>query len=255
MGSINVRNITIGQGMPKICVPIVAADDDELVSVLGQAVEASPDIIEFRGDYYKQYRDEEKLINALHIIRDSIGDTVLLFTLRTSNEGGDADISAGEYFRLIESVCESGLIDMVDVEAFMQEGMLNSICDVAHENHVYVVASSHDFERTPEEKVIFDRLKYMDDNGADIPKVAVMPETEEDVLTLLSATLKYKRLEGSKPVITMSMGRTGLISRLSVELFGSAVTFAAAGRSSAPGQIDIKDVRYILELLHNSGRN
>lgn len=50
----------------------------------------------------------------------------------------------------------------------------------------------------------------------------------------------------------MSMGSLGVITRLSGELFGSCMTFAAAKHVSAPGQISVKDARNILNLLHIS---
>ena len=50
----------------------------------------------------------------------------------------------------------------------------------------------------------------------------------------------------------MSMAGKGLISRLSGELFGSAVTFGAAKKISAPGQISAVELRNILNILHNN---
>lgn len=91
----------------------------------------------------------------------------------------------------------------------------------------------------------------MEEAGADIAKIAVMPESTEDVLTLLSATCKAKK-ELTCPVITMSMAGTGLISRLSGEVFGSCLTFGSAGNISAPGQIDALKLRSVLHILHEN---
>lgn len=90
----------------------------------------------------------------------------------------------------------------------------------------------------------------MDEQGADIPKIAVMPQKERDVLTLLSATLTYHEAGGTKPIVTMSMNDIGMVSRLAGELFGSALTFATVGRTSAPGQIPIDEARQSLTILH-----
>ena len=98
------------------------------------------------------------------------------------------------------------------------------------------------------------RLQKMEALGADIPKIAVMPQSSKDVLTLLTVTESWRET-GKTPVITMSMAGKGLISRLCGEIFGSAVTFGAAGKSSAPGQIDAEELRRILEIIHqNSNR-
>ena len=86
--------------------------------------------------------------------------------------------------------------------------------------------------------------------GVDIPKIAVMPKDKQDVLTLLSATEEMSRLYADRPIITMSMAGDGVISRICGEAFGSALTFGAAGQLSAPGQLGVKELRQVLEILH-----
>ena len=51
------------------------------------------------------------------------------------------------------------------------------------------------------------------------------------------------------PVITMSMGKQGIVSRISGSLTGSALTFATAGEASAPGQIPVEKMREILDII------
>jgi len=48
------------------------------------------------------------------------------------------------------------------------------------------------------------------------------------------------------------MAGTGVISRLAGEVFGSALTFGAAKKASAPGQIAVADLLSVLNILHNS---
>lgn len=57
---------------------------------------------------------------------------------------------------------------------------------------------------------------------------------------------------GTTPFITMSMGGTGVISRLAGEVFGSAFTFGAGKEAIAPGQIPVGELRRVLEILHKS---
>ena len=78
-----------------------------------------------------------------------------------------------------------------------------------------------------------------------------MPRSREDVLALLSATLEANR-RGAGPLITISMGGMGGISRLCGEVFGSAVTFGCAARPSAPGQFPAGQLDQVLEILHGS---
>ncbi|EPZ7798013.1 type I 3-dehydroquinate dehydratase, partial [Shigella flexneri] len=72
------------------------------------------------------------------------------------------------------------------------------------------------------------------------------------VLTLLAATLEMQEQYADRPIITMSMAKTGVISRLVGEVFGSAATFGAVKKASAPGQISVNDLRTVLTILHQA---
>ena len=114
------------------------------------------------------------------------------------------------------------------------------------------MGSNHDFQRTPSQADLIFRLRKMQDMGADIPKIAVMPRSAGDVLTLLSATEEMARCYADRPIITMSMSSQGVVSRLCGEVFGSSMTFGAVGQVSAPGQIPVDQLRQVLEILHGS---
>lgn len=247
---VKVRGIEFGCGMPKLCVPIVATTIEGIIEQGKGIVSAKPDCIELRMDWFQNVNDVNQVLQVLKELRAVIGETVLLFTFRTDNEGGERAITVGDYIQLCKIVCESEYIDLLDVEAFMQEGLLYDLTEVAHENGVYVVASNHDFEKTPKEKELLERFAYMERQGADILKIAVMPQQERDVLELLSATLRYHESGGRRPTITMSMKEMGIVSRIAGETFGSAMTFVTVGKSSAPGQIPIEEAREILNVLH-----
>ena len=93
-------------------------------------------------------------------------------------------------------------------------------------------------------------MTHMLDLGADIPKCAVMALGSRDVLELLGATEEVKRLHTAGPVLTMAMGREGSISRLAGEFFGSDLTFCSLSESSAPGQVDVRTARKIMDGFH-----
>lgn len=248
--SVTVRGIEFGSGMPKICVPIVGQTEDDILEQAAKALSRKPDCMELRVDWFLEVEDIDKVLHILKCLRDIIGDTVLLFTFRSMKEGGRQAITVADYQSLCKRVCQSGFIDLLDVEAFMQEGLLDAISKMAHTHGVYVVGSNHDFDSTPEEQEIVRRLQQMDDAGADFPKIAVTPQKERDVLTLLSATLRYYELGGEKPVITMSMKDMGVISRIVGETFSSSLTFAVIDEASAPGQLPFDQVKEILSILH-----
>jgi len=139
----------------------------------------------------------------------------------------------------------------VDLELFSGDDMIRETIDLAHRHQVSVILSNHDFAATPKEEEILRRLHHMEDLGADIAKIAVMPQSAGDVLTLLSATHKASQ-SLSCPLITMSMKGTGLISRLSGEVFGSCLTFGSVKEASAPGQIEVGKLKEFLTAIHEN---
>ena len=175
-----------------------------------------------------------------------------MFTFRTAKEGGEKAIEKQAYVELNQKAAKTGYIDMVDVEAFTGDDAVTAIVKAAHECGVKVVASNHDFHKTPAKEEIVSRLRKMQESGADIPKIAVMPQNKKDVLTLLAATEEMYSEYADRPIITMSMAGTGVVSRLCGEVFGSALTFGAAGKASAPGQMGVEDLKTVLSLLHKS---
>jgi 3-dehydroquinate dehydratase-1 len=251
---IQIRGMELGNGIPKLCVPLVAETEEELLGQAQEAMQEKPDCVELRVDWFNQVESPAAVAQLLTRLRQCISDTALLFTFRTRQEGGQRDISVAQYRGLCQLACDSGVVDLVDVEALMQEGLLAELCNYAHSKGVRVVASNHDFSTTPPEEELVRRLQLMEQQGADVPKLAVMPQQERDVLQLLSATLRYREQGGTQPVITMSMGKMGMLTRLSGELFGSALTFVTVGHTSAPGQLPIEEARHILSVLHGQGK-
>ena len=69
---------------------------------------------------------------------------------------------------------------------------------------------------------------------------------------LLETTYEMSEEYAKCPIVTMSMAGTGLLSRLCGEVFGSALTFGAIGKASAPGQMDAADLKEVLEIIHKS---
>lgn len=249
---VKVRNLTIGEGIPKICVPVLGRTAEEILKQLEDARKAGADLIEWRGDWYEDVSEESKVLALLENIREGIKEIPLLFTFRTEAEGGEQEISIENYEKLIKKVAESKLVDMIDVEAYMQEGLLAAMVSEVSSYGVKVIASNHDFSKTPSKENIIERLKYMQTSGADIAKIAVMPNSREDVFALLSATFEMTGNNSKTPIVTMSMNKAGVISRVTGEFFGSAITFASAGRTSAPGQVETGSLKQILDILHDS---
>ena len=252
MNPVVVRNIKIGEGIPKICVPIVGVTKEEIIKE-AKTFDAIPvDVVEWRVDWFEHVFETDKVKEVLAELREALKEIPILFTFRTSKEGGERAIEPEAYKKLNIAAAESGCVDLVDVEAFTGDEVVKEKIEAVHQHGVKVVASNHDFDKTPAKDDIVGRLCKMQELGADIPKIAVMPKSKEDVLTLLAATEEMNRKHADRPIITMSMAGTGVISRLCGEVFGSALTFGAAKKASAPGQMGVEDLAQVLSLLHKS---
>ena len=249
---VEVRGVKIGEGVPKICVPIVGKTKEEILAAARSFEDVALDVVEWRVDWFEGVFDFAQVEDVLKDLRPALGETPILFTFRTSKEGGEKAIEADAYAELNKKAAATGLVDLVDVEAFTGDDAVKAVVETAHANGVKVIASNHDFHKTPAKDEIVSRLRKMQDLGADIPKIAVMPQNKKDVLTLLAATEEMASEYADRPIITMSMSGTGVISRLCGEVFGSALTFGAVGKVSAPGQMGIEDLTTVLGLLHKS---
>ncbi|ASA25885.1 type I 3-dehydroquinate dehydratase [Paenibacillus donghaensis] len=249
-GTLTIKKVVIGTGQPKICVPLVGATLGELLQEAEGLKRLAPDLVEWRADFYEQVEDHEAVLHTLGELRAILADLPLIFTFRSAREGGEREISAEYYAALNKAAARSGNADLIDVELFSGEAQVKELVAAAHEHGVFVIISNHNFHKTPPAEEIVERLRAAQALGGDLPKIAVMPQQPGDVLTLLAATLQMKEHYADRPIITMSMAGTGAVSRLSGELFGSAVTFGAGQKASAPGQMAVAELRQALALLH-----
>ena len=250
MNTIKVRDIEIGAGAPKIIVPIVGITKEDILNEAKTFDSIPVDVVEWRVDWFEHVFEFDKVEDVLKELRTVLGNIPLLLTFRTKKEGGEKAIDTKDYKDLNLRAAKTGYVDFIDVEIFTGDDVVREIIDGAHAAGVRVIASNHDFFKTPAKSDIIYRLRKMQDMGADIPKIAVMPQSKRDVLTLLCATEEMVTDYADRPIITMSMAGTGVISRLCGEVFGSSMTFGAAKKASAPGQIGVNDLNTVLDLLH-----
>lgn len=250
MNTVKVRDVEIGAGIPKICVSVIEKRTKEIIRSANNIKELGVDVIEWRADWFQDVFDRNEMFHTLERLRGTLGNVPLLFTFRTGKEGGAQKIDPEIYVKVNRRAIKSGYIDMVDIELFTGEAEVQELVALAKEYGVKIVMSNHDFHKTPSKDEIISRLIRMQELGADIPKIAVMPQNKRDVLTLLEATEEMNSQHAFRPIVTMSMSGTGVLTRLCGEVFGSAMTFGAAGKASAPGQMEVEDLKTVLELIH-----
>lgn len=250
---LKIRSTVIGQGVPKIIIPTTGATADQVLAQ-ARAIGSNPaaDVIEYRIDYLDFARDPAKVAALGNQIVAAVDGKPLILTFRTRSEGGVKEISDKEYGDLYLALIKAHFIDILDIEMFRQPAVVREVVEAAHKAGIKVVMSSHDFTKTPETAEIVARLRKQDQMGADILKIATMPHNVADVLKLLDATAQIRDRYSRKPLLTMSMGGLGAISRFSGQVFGSDLTFGMIGQASAPGQVDAKALRQVLGTVNDA---
>ena len=57
--TVQVRDLVIGEGRPKICIPVMGSTTETLKEAAGHAMKKHPDLIEWRADYFADIENEE----------------------------------------------------------------------------------------------------------------------------------------------------------------------------------------------------
>lgn len=237
---------------PLICTPLVGRTLEGILAELAVVLPKKPDVLEWRVDFFEQIGDAAAVIAAANAIKREAGEIPLLFTRRSTLEGGEnIALNEAQVIAMYTAVCESKSIDLIDYEMANEAANIVRVRDVARANDIKLVLSFHNFSYTPGLETLSSKFLMADQLGADVAKIAVMPRDLDDVLTLLTATrAASKKLR--IPLISMSMGPFGAMTRLVGGVFGSALTFAVGASSSAPGQVPIEDLNTVLAVMQKS---
>ncbi|MBQ3585826.1 MAG: type I 3-dehydroquinate dehydratase [Synergistaceae bacterium] len=259
MKTIKIRGVELGAGVPKTIVPIVAKTKADILAKAEEITKLPADLVEWRADFYEDLFNTPKLLETLKALRGVLKETPILFTIRTKPEGGEVSPSFEDYSAANLAVAKSGDADLADVEMFWGNTDWNAkasdvsvkLVDEIHKAGCLVVGSRHNFSATPSAGEIVTTLKNQKAAGADMPKAAVMPKSKDDVLAVISASEEFGK-DSDRPYLTITMGPLGMMSRVACELSGSCMTFGAAGQVSAPGQIQVGELKDMLTRIHNA---
>ena len=259
METLNIKNIVLQAGRPKVAVPLVSQLPQEIIAECEHAAMLPCDLIEWRADSYLSgltdleevlqtkefYLDFLKILDDLEYIA---GDKPLIFTLRSVEQGGMLQLSQAKKAEIYQLVAQSGLAGLIDVELPVAAQSAEDICEESglslreqiDEIHAFggkVICSYHEFDRMLSPEEILEKIQIMQAAGADVFKIAAMAVTKEDAENLLKTTA-FLHQNGIGPLVMMAMGEWGKNTRVAAGRYGSCITFAAGQEASAPGQVD-----------------
>ncbi|NLZ38893.1 MAG: type I 3-dehydroquinate dehydratase [Firmicutes bacterium] len=244
---LTVKGRVLGGKIPNICVPLVSSSLPGLLAEAKAAAQLQPDFLEWRVDYFEAVEDVKQVLAAFAALREIITDYPLIITCRDYAEGGFRPLDSNVRFDILRSLVLEAKPDFIDLEYRIGFKQLQPLILAARQNGIHVILSTHNFKMTPTIDEMVTTLTKMQAAGCDLVKMAVMPNSKEDVLNLLAATLRFTEKYAHIPCITMAMSELGTISRIVGFYFGSAMTFAAGLKPSAPGQLPFPLLKTLLQ--------
>lgn len=241
-----------GGRLPAVCAPLVARTRAALADEAAAVAALQPDLLEWRIDYFGRIADTGEVLAAATDLRRAAAGIPILLTRRARREGGQPILlDEDSVLALYDALAASGRVDALDYEMGNAPEHVAQARALARRHGLPLVLSFHDFQATPPDAELDARFDRAQELGADVAKVAVMPQSMTDVHRLLGATLRAsERLP--IPVVGMAMAGLGAVSRLCGGAFGSALTFAVGSAPSAPGQVPIAEVRAALAVLQRA---
>ncbi len=241
-----------GGETPLIGTPLVGRTKERLLAEAAGILAKKPDLVEWRVDYFDAIADTAAVLDTAGALRAACGTLPLVFTCRSSKEGGQrVALDDEQVVELYAAVSASRLVDFVDFDLEHDARLVQRVRESAHEHDRRVILSYHNVSYTPGMDFLVDRFLEAERQGADVAMVSVMPRDRADVLTLLAATARADE-KARIPLISMSVGPLGSVTRMVGGLFGSCLSYAVGEAASAPGQIPIGDLVTVLDILRRS---
>ncbi|HFI0634485.1 TPA: type I 3-dehydroquinate dehydratase [Streptococcus suis] len=223
----------------RIVVPIMPRNLEEVEAIdVGRLSEA--DLIEWRADYLPK----EEILTVAPAIFEKCNGKEVIFTVRTTREGGHLDLADQEYVDLIKEVAAIYQPDYIDFEYYSYQSVFDQMLEFPN-----LVLSYHNFEETPANYL--EIMSELTSLSPAVVKMAVLANSEQDVLDVMNYTRGFKTLNAEQTFATIAMGELGRITRIAGVITGSCWTFASLDEVSAPGQMSLGNTRKFLEILEN----
>ncbi|UCE73824.1 MAG: type I 3-dehydroquinate dehydratase [Methanomassiliicoccales archaeon] len=207
--------------MSLICVSLMEKTASDVFASADKCKSLGADIIEVRFDGLAA--QTESNLGEMSKLKENISLPVIL-TIRPTWEGGKFEGDEENRISLLKKAVESGF-DYVDLELKMDIENLNFLVQMARDMGVKAIVSYHDFENTPSEKDILEKIIECQNAHADIAKVACYNKTFDEAYRVLRAGLAAKKLD--IPYSVMGMGPFGHITRILAPFAGCEFMYAA----------------------------
>ncbi len=217
---------------PKIVLVITDQETNAQLAKLGVG------LLEIRIDLFKSRAPDDIARQIAH--RRKLGIPLLLTVRNQKKEGALKEFSDAAKWKILEQFISA--VDWVDVE--LSSPLFAKVAALARKAGTKIVVSAHDFRQTPHR--LDSVLKKALSTRADMVKIAAWARSSDDVLRMIEFTRRNRK----RPLVTMSLGPWGGVSRLLLSLSGSRWVYTFLGTPKAPGQVDIHTLQSHLKLYY-----
>ena len=225
---------------PLICTPLVGRTRQRVLAEAASVLAKKPDLVEWRVDFFDAIADTAAVLRTARELREAVGKTPIIFTRRSAREGGQpVPIDDKQVVGLYGAISEARLVDFIDFETANDPELVRRVRESTRAHDVRLILSYHNIAYTPGVDFLVERFLEAERLGADVAMVQVMPRDSADAKAAI-------------PLISMSIGPLGVVTRMIGGLFGSGLSFAVGESASAPGQIPIGDLVTVLDIIRRS---
>ncbi len=237
----------ISEGRAAVVAPVCSAADLDFVEATGPTgLAMSCDVLEFRLDNLLLCLDRAESVAA------AVSPALpLLITARCPEEGGEHGLDDAARLGLYTRFLPYAML--MDTEIRSAVAMTPAVA-AAREAGVKAVLSYHNFEVFPGMETLREQMGKARELGADIGKLAVWLEREEDLAAMVSlcGEVSLAALPSPAPdpaafrVSLMGMGPLGKVSRPRLALAGSVLNYGFLREANAPGQWPVGELRRMI---------
>ena len=241
-----------GGDTPRICTPLVGRTRERLLAEVASILPKSPDLLEWRVDHFGAVADTGAVISTVRELRAKAGTLPIILTCRAAKDGGHRiALEPPQVVEMYESVAETRCVQFIDFELDNEPALVQRVRQITKARELRLILSYHNHSYTPGHDFMVERFLEAERVGADVAMVQVKPRDRADVLRLLAATAEADT-KAHIPLISMSIGPLGSVSRIVGGLFGSSMAFAVGESASAPGQIPIGDLVAAFDVIRRT---
>jgi 3-dehydroquinate dehydratase I len=229
---VRIGTVELRPHVPTLVVPFT---DQTLLAELRRAHAEGLHFAEARVDLFQ----DRSVESVRAVVRRVAKVLPVLLTVRSSKEGGAWEGDDAGRLALYRALAPE--VAAVDVE--IASAIRADVVRVARRARRPVVLSHHDFRTTPSDRVLDAVVARGEKAGADVVKLAVAVPDDRAVARLAAVFARHP----SSRLVLIGMGEHGKKTRVLFPALGSLFTFAALGRSTAPGQLGFRQMRSELE--------